>query len=126
MVHVEEADLLAFASVALPVRFEETPLTALGEGDLPEQWNAWPWPASTQRLGTRWLEEQRSVVLRGPSAVVPQQSDDLIHPAHLDFGQLETGPAEPFPSDPRLGRLVKLAGHVVAGRTTTINGYRRC
>jgi len=102
MVHIEEADLLAFAYMALPIRFDEEHLIILDEKDLPEDWNAWPWPASTQHLGMRWLEEQRSVVLRVPSAIVPHQSNYLINPTHPDFSQLDVGPAEPFPVDPRL------------------------
>lgn len=102
MVHIEETDLPAFAYRALPIRFDEEHLTVLDEKDLPEDWNTWPWPASTQHLGARWLEEQRSVVLRVPSAIVPHQSNYLINPTHPDFSQLEVGPAEPFPIDPRL------------------------
>ena len=104
MVHVEEADLVAFAYVAVPIRFEEAQFEVLEEKDLPGDWNAWPWPASAQRLGSRWFEEQRSVVLRVPSAVVPHQSNALINPTHADFAHLDVGPAEPFPIDPRLAR----------------------
>ena len=110
MVHVEEADLLAFAFVVVPVRFDAVHLLVLSEDDLPEDWNAWPHPVSTQRLGTRWLEEQRSVVLRVPSAVVPHQSNYLINPTHPDFAQLGVGPAESFPIDPRLAGGRSAAG----------------
>jgi RES domain-containing protein len=102
MVHVEEADLLAFEYVVIPIRFEDRHLTVLPE--LPEDWNAWPWPMSTQRLGTRWFEERRSPILRIPSAVVSHQLDYLINPLHPDFGKLDIGPVEPFPIDPRFGR----------------------
>lgn len=102
MVHLEETDLLAFAYLALPIRFDEAYLTVLDEQDLPGDWNVWPWPESTQYLGTRWLDERRSVVLRVPSAVVPHQSNYLINPTHPDFSRLDVGPAAPFPIDPRL------------------------
>ncbi|GIV60340.1 MAG: hypothetical protein KatS3mg043_1429 [Rhodothermaceae bacterium] len=104
MVHLEEADLLAFEFVAFPIRFGDDLLEVLDTEALPEDWNAWPWPASTQHLGTNWFMSQRSVVLRVPSAVVPHQYNYLINPTHPDFSRLEIGPAEPFPVDPRLAR----------------------
>lgn len=102
MVHVEEADLLNFSYVAVPVQFSSRYLLTLEENELPEDWNSWPWPESTQRIGTSWFEEQRSVVLGVPSAVVPHQTNYLISPTHPDFSKLVTGLAEPFPVDPRL------------------------
>lgn len=102
MVHVEESDLLAFEYVAIPIRAEETHSEHLNSKDLPADWNAWPWPATTQQIGTQWVKQQRSVLLRVPSAVVPRQSNYLLNPTHPEFSQLDIGPAEPFPIDPRL------------------------
>lgn len=103
MVHIEAGDLMYFEYVAIPIRFSGKHVSTLDERDLPSDWNSWPWPASTQDLGTRWLEERQSVVLRVPSAVVPHASNYLLNPLHPQFAQLEIGPAEPFPVDLRLG-----------------------
>ena len=33
---------------------------------LPDDWQAWPWPMSTQQIGTFWHQQQRSVALQVP------------------------------------------------------------
>ena len=105
MVHLEMTDLMSFAYVAVPIRFAPECLAVLEANDLPEDWNAWPWPSSTQEVGTRWFEDQQSAMLRVPSAIVPHESNYLINPTHPDFARLDIGPAEPFPVDVRLSRL---------------------
>lgn len=100
LVHDDNRELLDFDYVAVPLTFGEEHLEVLG--DLPDGWNGWPWPPQTQRIGTRWQREGRSVVLRVPSAVVPAQSNYLVNPEHPDFGELEVGTARPFPVDERL------------------------
>jgi RES domain-containing protein len=72
---------------------------------LPSDWRSWPWPASTQHLGTQWVIERRSVVLQVPSVVVPKQVNYLINPSHADFPNLEIGAPEDFPIDMRIARL---------------------
>lgn len=105
LVHVEEVEeLLLFDFAAIPIRIGKTHLKQMRREELPTDWNAWPHPASTQRLGTRWFEEEASVVLEVPSAVVPKQKNYLLNPQHPRFGEVEVGPAEPFPIDPRLTR----------------------
>ena len=56
----------------------------------------------TQLLGDHWLEETRSLALRVPSAVIPEEHNYLINPRHPDFAQLDIGPPERFALDPRL------------------------
>ncbi len=109
LVHVEDAEaLLAFDYAAVPIRltedFGEGGIERLPEEDLPADWRAWPWPASMQALGTRWMREKRSALLSVPSAVVPHERNYLVNPQHPRFGELEVGPPEPFPVDPRLAR----------------------
>lgn len=102
LVHTEDAALLSFEYTVLSVRLDAQHVAELEAETLPVDWKAWPWPASTQRLGMQWFEERRSVALRVPSAVVPRLCNVLLNPLHPDFGALETGVPEPFPMDPRL------------------------
>lgn len=107
LVHVEAPEaLLAFEYVAIPIDFDEESdlLIHLSSEDLPDDWKAWPWPASTQRLGAQWMREARSVLLDVPSAVVPHERNYLINPRHPQFGDLQIGSPEAFPIDPRLVR----------------------
>ena len=56
----------------------------------------------TQLLGDHWLEETRSLALRVPSAVIPEEHNYLINPQHPNFAQLDIGPPELFTLDSRL------------------------
>ena len=44
----------------------------------------------------------KSLALRVPSVVVPQEWNYLINPAHPAFARLEIGKAQPLAFDPRL------------------------
>lgn len=103
LVHTSEPEeLTGFNYVVVPVRVEARHIERLASDELPTGWDAWPWPASTQRIGSRWFERRESVVLEVPSAVVPRQRNFLLNPTHPRFDELEDGSPEPFPIDPRL------------------------
>lgn len=69
---------------------------------LPEDWRAVPWPVSTQEIGTFWYEEEASLLLEVPSAVVPRQKNYLINVRHPHFNELEIQGPEAFEIDTRL------------------------
>jgi RES domain-containing protein len=47
----------------------------------------------------------RSAVLKLPSAVVPEEFNYLLNPAHPDFGKIRIAKPRAFKADPRLGPL---------------------
>ncbi len=61
-----------------------------------------PWNYSSidlsisRELGTRWLTERASAVLRVPSVVIPRESNYVINPEHEQFPMIEIDPALPF------------------------------
>jgi RES domain-containing protein len=59
--------------------------------DLPQQWNQYPYPASTQQLGAAWLKSRKRVALRVPSAAVPGGLEKcvVINPLHSAINQLK-------------------------------------
>lgn len=59
--------------------------------DLPEQWNEYPYPTSTQQLGAAWLKSKKRVALRVPSAAVPGGLETcvVINPLHAAINQLK-------------------------------------
>lgn len=71
---------------------------------LPDGWDAFPHPAATQEIGTRWFEASRSVALAVPSAPLPIAKNYLVNPLHPDFHTLEVGEPVPFSWDARLFR----------------------
>jgi RES domain-containing protein len=44
-------------------------------------------------------------VLKLPSAVVPEEFNYVLNPAHPDFGKISIGKPRVFKADPRLGLL---------------------
>ena len=76
-------------------------LEVLSEDDLPEDWDAFPHPRSTQEIGVKWVEEQRSVVLSVPSASMHASQNFLINPFHPHFQELEQGEPMAFNWDTR-------------------------
>ncbi len=114
MVHVDRARLLTMDFVELFCRFDEDLVESAAayterfasteEGILPEGWDGFPWLRATQRIGTRWVETGRSVVLSVPSAVIPSATNYLINPRHPDFSALKISDPRPSEVDVRLGR----------------------
>ena len=101
--HTEASSRLEHDYVLFEVVFDpEGHLLSVGPDSLPADWRAHPWPASTQEVGLYWHEEEASVILEVPSAVVPQQHNYLINVEHPRFEELEiTGPTA-FEIDTRL------------------------
>ena len=89
--------------VKIHVEFEESAVAS--PGSLPEDWNAYPPRRNTREIGDRWVRELRSLILKVPSAVIPEEFIYIINPQHPDAGKgLKIGGVEKFQFDPRLRR----------------------
>jgi RES domain-containing protein len=95
---------LVEAYLLIPTRFDDSLATRVDARVLPAEWRQSPPPPSTRQIGDRWAGEQRSVILRVPSSIVPDESNYLINPAHPDFGRIEIGAPEEISIDSRLVR----------------------
>lgn len=84
--------------------FGERLVETIRSEDLPRNWRSYPAPAKLARLGNAWLREQRSAVLRVPSAVIETESNYLFNPYHKQFGRISISEPEPFELDLRLLR----------------------
>lgn len=82
------------------VRFHEKHAKALQADGLPEGWKSHPESAVSTSIGQKWVFDKASLVLRVPSAIVPQNHNYLLNPAHPDIKRVAvTGP---FDLDGRL------------------------
>ena len=70
--------------------------------DLPRNWNAFPHPLSTQKIGDGFVGEAKSAVLKTPSVVTQGDFNYLINPKHPDFSRIRIELLEKFPFDRRL------------------------
>lgn len=69
---------------------------------LPRNWRAYPGPPILRELGDEWLDGAESAVLRVPSAVIPQEHNFLLNPAHPEAAWFRVVSRSRFVLDPRL------------------------
>lgn len=104
VVHLPEEALLYNCYVRIPVTFDSKQVMTLKTSQLPADWHCNPPPESTQKIGSSWAEERKSLVLKVPSSVIPDESNYLINPLHSDAKSLKIGKAEQFKFDNRIKR----------------------
>ena len=90
---------------AYPLYIAEVPdrfLQVLHPTAYPEAWRSLYPSASTQRLGTRWLQSKGAVGLIVPSVILPERYNCLLNPESPDYSHLTIeGPVMTL-VDPRL------------------------
>ena len=70
--------------------------------DLPKNWRDYPAPTKLQEMGSRWIQEQRSLLLLVPSAVTPEEVNALLNPVHPEIATIADIKSKPFHFDPRM------------------------
>ena len=70
--------------------------------DLPEEWNQLPINEACQSLGSAWYQSKKSLALRVPSAVIPDEFNWVINTRHAEFGKVKIIDVLPFYFDKRL------------------------
>jgi RES domain-containing protein len=101
LVHAPSYEVLkGFA--AIPVDFDPDLSSIADNKDLPDNWRNDPAPSALKAIGDQWVKNQKSVILRVPSAIIPIEYNYLINPGHPDFKDLMINPAQEFIFDPRL------------------------
>lgn len=102
LVHVD-LDIAPTDLVAIPVEVPTRVRVEKVEIDgLPPHWRTTPAPEQLQQLGTAWVRRKTSLLLRVPSAVIPEEYNYLVNPAHSSVARLRVGEPRPFTFDPRL------------------------
>jgi RES domain-containing protein len=101
LVHLQNTRTLA-DYVVFRSDFSAESVQILPEGDWPNRWRAYPSPADVQAVGDRWIRAARTPLLRVPSAVIPQECNYLLNPAHADFTRIAIAGPFPLDIDPRL------------------------
>jgi RES domain-containing protein len=88
----------------LELDVSRTKLEVVDPNSLPRRWNGVRHAAATRSIGTRWLIEGRTAVLRVPSVHVPGEWNYLVNPVHPDAQVLlaSAGGPEEFKVDRRI------------------------
>jgi RES domain-containing protein len=91
------SDLVAF-ELEIPDTIE---IESVELADLPKDWRLPGYP-SCRAIGDTWLAEERTAVLRVPSAVVPEESNYIINPGHRAAKAIHVVGRRKFAFDSRL------------------------
>jgi len=70
--------------------------------DLPVDWRSSPSPVNLKKIGEGWLRKAETAVLFVPSAVIPEENNILLNPAHPQFARVLIGKPTRFVFDPRI------------------------
>lgn len=64
--------------------------------NLPQDWSRYPYPSSTQKIGSQWLNEGSSLILFVPSVAVPAGLENIavINPRHPQINELRLSSVE--------------------------------
>ena len=74
----------------------------LDSSKLPKGWNSFPFSVTLKAIGDQFIQENKSMVLKVPSAVVQGDFNYLINPGHSNFKKLIILGVETFNFDKRL------------------------
>lgn len=88
--------------VVIPVEFDAKLTQYLNPNLLSKNWKSYPVPYDSQQIGDNWIASQKSVILRVPSVLVPDEHNYLINPGHPDYRKLKIGKPKKFEWDSRL------------------------
>lgn len=104
LVHLGDLDTLP-KYVLRRFDFDATLVQELTRTHLPVDWAMVPRPQSTKVIGEQWVSGGSSVLLKGPSAVSPQEANYLLNPLHPEVDLFDIGSILEHAFDPRLTRL---------------------
>jgi len=101
LVHIRTrtSDNLRIVSISIPDSIVplEFPIETLPKG-----WRDHPPPFKLAEMGTDWLKSLKSLLLRVPSAVIPNEFNIIINPIHKDMKYVKISHVEDFTYDKRL------------------------
>lgn len=100
-VHLDRSALLA-SFVLVPCDFDERLVSSVDRRALPAHWGGDPPPPELATIGDNWIKQARSAVLAVPSAIIEEETNYLLNPAHPDVSAVRIGDALDFEFDQRL------------------------
>jgi RES domain-containing protein len=91
--------------VIFEITFDVSRMRAIDPAKMPRSWRRSPAPISLQRMGDAWAASGASAILQVPSAIVPNEWNYLLNPAHPDFAKISVSGQQPIKFDPRLVKI---------------------
>lgn len=108
LVHMSQAEFLIKRKIVL-IEIPKTVVPQIiDKSSLPRNWRQYPPFFKLADIGTQWAASMKSLLLQVPSAVVPDEFNMLINPAHPDMKHVTITKIEDFQFDKRLDPSDKL------------------
>ncbi len=107
LVHLSQPEFLVdrkIVSIEIPKTIVPQ---VVDSNDLPKNWRKYPAPHKLADVGTRWVVSMKSLLLQVPSAVIKDEFNMLINPAHPDMKFAKISKIEVFTLDKRFEPVIK-------------------
>lgn len=101
-VHVSSLEDAAIKRVVFRVSIPADAIEEIPAEELPRGWRSALNVAPCRKIGDAWLKEARTAALVVPSAIVPQEKNVILNPAHPDFRTVRWSRAARIGFDSRL------------------------
>ena len=103
LAHVNPDDVPGdLVAITLEVPDDASGIERVQASELPAGWERLGENPTCASLGDAWARAGRTLALRVPSAVVPEETNVLLNPRHADAAQVRVIAERPFAFDPRL------------------------
>lgn len=86
----------------LTLKIPKTKAEEIHRKDLPKNWATFPHQKFTKKIGNNFVNENKNLILKVPSAVIQGEHNYLINPYHPSFKKVKIIDSEPFKFDMRL------------------------
>lgn len=99
--HVSEDEIpraISFTTYEVP----EEAVLEFSTGVLPGNWRDWPHPKETRDFGTSFLKKADYLIIKIPSAVVPEEFNYIINPLHPLISKVKVLHVKDYTYDIRL------------------------
>ncbi|WP_153796329.1 RES family NAD+ phosphorylase [Foetidibacter luteolus] len=85
----------------------EASVNEISVEDLPEGWRDFHDYSKCQPLGDKWYDEKKALILKVPSAVLPEAFNFIINTTHADFSGIELIDSTDLVPDERIEVILK-------------------
>lgn len=102
LVNLEDYNTITSKYSYLHLEIDHNYIDYMSKDKLPHNWNSSIPTSSSQSIGDIWIQNNTSLVLGVPSAVIDIEYNFLINPNHADFNSIKIVVSKNFKIDSRL------------------------
>lgn len=76
---------LDYKMMVIQSKVTENDITTIALSALPANWKSLGYYSKLQSIGSEWYQSRKSLILRVPSVLIPEEFNYIIHTEHPDF-----------------------------------------